>query len=468
MNIRNFIYFALLATVYTGCLTSCEKESETENAYDKETGLDKWIESTMRENYLWYKDMPAASGLNYLAEPETFFESLLSNSDGKSNYHYSYIEETTTTTRSLHQTDYSYGFDFILYRMTTTEYVAHILYIDPNTPASEAGLKRGDWIVSLDGESITQDNYKTLYGGKSMEIQLAEYSTLYGGLIPGKKVKLNEARNVEDDPVHYHSTIDWGGKKVGYLVYNHFTAGKTDDDKTYDNELLSLSKEFKSAGVNEFVLDLRYNNGGLLSCAQLLCCMLAPQSALGKTMCYLEYNDKQNPQKGSISLTAKLINNGANLNLQTVYILVSDVTASASELMINCLKPYMNVVVIGMQTEGKNVGSETFTNDKYTWELHPIVCKLYNSANQSNYETGFIPDYKYDEADPSNLSYFLALGDTKELLLSTALSLIDGTYTKAAETKTVVPTVFSLKKIASSLDRKATNGVVIRRTHVQE
>lgn len=467
MNLKNYIYVTFLSlTAITG-FSSCEKDQNAEEAVDKETAVDKWIESTMRENYYWYKDMPSASTLNFLTDPESFFASLLSKSDGKDNYAYSYIESTAATTRSISQTDYSYGFEFEGYRLNSTgDLVAHLLYVAPNSPASEAGLKRGDWIVTMDGKNITSENYQTLYGGKSTELQLADYNMVEGGLELGKKVQLDTAREIEDNPVYYHSIIEWDGKKVGYLVYNHFTAGKTDDDDTYDNELLSLSKEFKSAGVNEFVLDLRYNNGGLLTCAQLICTILAPESALGKTMCYLEYNDKQSPQKGSVSLNRNLITNGANLNLQKVYILVTDRTASASELVINCLKPYMNVVVIGMKTEGKNVGSETYSDDKYEWELHPIVCKIYNSANQSDYESGFTPEYEYDEA--TTLNKFLPFGNTNEILLGKALSLIDGTYTKSAETKAIQEYPLKLVKIASSLDRKATNGVVITGALVNE
>lgn len=466
MNVKYNIYIAFLALASMGFFLSCEKDKEIEEEYDNETAVDKWIESTMRENYLWYKDMPNASELNYLADPETFFASLLSDSDGKDSYTYSYIEDTAVKTRSIAQTEYSYGFDYVLYRMNNTQYVAHLLYVAPNSPASEAGLKRGDWIISMDGEYITEDNYQTLYGGKSMELQLAEYKD--GGLVLGGKVQLDTARNIEDNPVHYHSIIDWGGKTVGYLVYNHFTSGPTDNDDSYDKELLSQFKEFKSAGVNEFVLDLRYNNGGLLSCAQLLCTMLAPENALGKVMCYLEYNDKQSPQKGSISLNSSLISNGANLNLQNVYVLVTESTASASELVINCLKPYMNVIIIGMKTEGKNVGSETFTDDTYTWALHPIVCKLYNKDNQSDYEAGFTPDYAHDENELEMQGRFLPFGDTNELLLGTALSLINGSYSKTAETKAISHTSMKLEKIASSLDRKATNGVVTTRTIVNQ
>lgn len=430
----------------------------------EESGVNAWIESTMRENYLWYADMPAQSKLNFSADPETFFSSLLSTSDGNeysdgTHYYYSYIESTASTTKSISSTDYSYGFEFTLYSLSDTSYVAHILYVAPNTPASEAGLERGSWIVEMAGKAITASNYSALYGGSAMRLRLAAYDSNKGGLYYSGYIEIATARTIEDDPIHLDSIYTRSsGKKVGYLVYNHFTAGQTDEDTKYDKELLSLSNTFK--GVNEFILDLRYNNGGLLSSAQLLSTILAPTSALGKTFCTLQYNDKQSPQSESITLRSSLLNGGVNLDLKTIYILVTAETASASELVINCLKPYMNVVVIGETTEGKNVASVSYTDDKYPWHLQPIVCKLYNASDKSEYgKVGFTPDYEYDEA--TTLDKFLPFGDTNELLLSTALSLIDGTYTRAATKATTLSTM-NLKKVVCSLDRKGSNGVIIR------
>jgi len=428
----------------------------------EKTGVNAWIESTMRENYLWYADMPAQSKLNFSADPETFFSSLLSTSDGDEDlngkhYYYSYIESTSTITKAISNLEQSYGFEFNLYPIGDSHYAAHLLYVAPNTPADEAKLKRGDWIVKMNTDFITISNYKTLYGSNAMELTTAKY--INGGLVTqAGKTQLGAARKIEDDPVHYHTIIPWNGKKVGYLVYNHFTAGQMDEDTKYDKELLTLSNTFK--GVNEFILDLRYNNGGLLSSAQLLSTILAPASALGKTFCTLQYNDNQSPQNESITLRSSLLSGGANLDLKTIYVLVTAESASASELVINCLKPYMKVVVIGETTEGKNVGSVSYTDNKYPWLLQPIVCKLYNASGKSDYgKIGFIPNYKRDEAE--TLDKFLPFGDTNELLLSTALGLIGGTPTVTA-TKSVTRSSMILKKVASSLDRKASNGVIIR------
>jgi C-terminal processing protease CtpA/Prc len=246
------------------------------------------------------------------------------------------------------------------------------------------------------------------------------------------------------------------------LVYNHFTAGKTNEDQTYDDHLRNVSREFKNEGVNEFILDLRYNNGGLLSSAELLCAILAPESALGKILGYMEYNDKYSPRIYNITLNADILRKGANLNLSTLYVLTSQASASASELIINCLSPYMKVVLIGTQTEGKNVGSTSYTNDEFNWELHPIVCKIYNSENKSDYVNGFTPHYEIDESSATSIYRFLEFGNPDELLLNKALQLISGRIDDVGKILTSRSLTEELMPVYCSLDRKATNGVIIQ------
>nr|WP_320058276.1 S41 family peptidase [uncultured Bacteroides sp.] len=466
-KIKDRLPILLLLTVLLIGNASCKDDDNDDSPEviidpTEEGGVSAWIESTMREHYLWYADMPAQSKLNFKATPEAFFSSLLSTNDGDEDsngkhYYYSYIESTAPITKAISNLEQSYGFEFNLYPIGDSHYAAHLLYVAPNTPADEAKLKRGDWIVKMNTDFITISNYKKLYGSNAMELTTAKY--INGGLVTqAGKTQLGAARKIEDDPVHYHDIIPWNGKKVGYLVYNHFTAGQTDKDTKYDKELLTLSNTFR--GVDEFVLDLRYNNGGLLTCAQLLSTILAPADALGKIFCTLQYNDKQRRKSDAFTFDPSILNGGINLNLKRIFILVTAESASASELVINCLKPYMEVVVIGETTEGKNVGSVSYTDDKYPWHLQPIVCKLYNASGKSEYgKVGFIPDYKRDEAE--TLDKFLPFGDTNELLLSTALGLIGGTPTVTA-TKSVTRSSMNLKKIASSLDRKTSNGVIIR------
>ncbi|KAA6341123.1 hypothetical protein EZS27_011063 [termite gut metagenome] len=460
------------AFLYLILSVSCEGEDRRKE-YAEFTEIPHWIESVMRENYYWYEDIPT-KGLNFFAEPDVFFHSLLSNEDGKrrngTQYYYSTLRNLSETirTRSIQQTDHSYGFEFSLYRLgntgsTSATYAALVLYVVPDSPAVRAGLKRGSWILYVNGKPITEANYNLLYGSEAAELGTGIWQE--NGISNLEVCSIEAACEIEDNPVYYHNiyrTTD-NGKRIGYLVYNHFTDGKTEGDKTYDDGLRAVSNLFKSEEINECILDLRYNNGGLLTSAQLLCSILAPQSALGKSAGYLEFNNKYRPQTEEITLNPNNLRGGANLNLTTLYVITGEATASASEMLINTLSPYMNVILIGTQTEGKNVGSTTFKDDKYPWELQPIVCKIYNSKGESEYANGFLPAYVIDENEGANLDRFLELGDTSELLLNTALNLINGTYPPAGETISVSRlSSRELTPIHCSLDRKATNGVIVR------
>jgi C-terminal processing protease CtpA/Prc len=450
--------------------TPTEEEEEDDDPVVTTESVYTWIESEMREKYYWYSEIPAASSLNYKLGVPDFFESLLSSKDGKHDsspgYFYSYIESTSdvsASTKSISQIDYSYGFEFQRYRISDNPvtYYAHILYVAPSSPAAEAGLKRGDWIYEINKKAIDNNNYTTLFGSDAVTLSVANYKSASSSWTNIRTINITSARTIEDDPLYYHNIYTSStGKKVGYLVYNHFTADKDENkgDGIYDTKLLSWSKDF--AGVDEFILDLRYNNGGLISCAQLLATILAPSDALGSIFCIEEFNGKSWIQKKSnLYYNSNLIKSGINLNLKTIYVLVTDMTASASELVINGLKPYANVILIGTKTEGKNVGSITIEDEsKYDWYMQPIVCKLYNAENKSDYEDGMTVNYELDEGSIQNMDSFLELGDTNELLLNAALSIIDGNYKTSALSRSSWPT---FTKAGSSLDRKASNGVII-------
>lgn len=441
MNPKNSIYFILLTLSGYTFFASCSAEDRRKE-YAEQTGLDRWIDSIMRQDYYWYEDIPATSELNYFDDADDFFDGLLSDDDDS----YSTIED-------LSETEYSYGLEFKLYELSDTAYAAQILYVLPDSPASDAGLSRGDWITAMDGDSITDDNYTSLYRGDALELSVAQYSN--GELGSSNTVQLGIARSLTSDPIYYSKTFTWNGEEIGYLVYTHFTSGTDESDATYSNELLNLSNEF--SGISEFILDLRYNSYGTSDCAQLLATILAPSSALGETFCTLKYNDKQSAQTETKTFDTSLISSGTNLNLKTLYVLTSSTTAGPAELLISALQPYMTVIIIGEDTGGKNVGLGTYTNEEYLWTIHPTICMLYNAEEETNL-SGFSADYEATE-DEDNLN--VSLGDTSELLLSTALSVIDGSYSTTTATAITKQTTF--KVIANSLNRSnKVKGVVIK------
>lgn len=458
MKARNTLIAIVGALILPIYFTSCGVDRWKE--YAGQTQTDRWIDDTMRMWYYWADGIPHTNKLNYFQPPFNFFASLLYEDDN-----FSAIDSLTftTSTRSIPYTDYSYGFQFTTYHVETndTALYAQILYVANDSPAAAIGLERGDWIMEMDGNPITTKNSNKLYGSSAMELTVGHYDAEVGGIIAYNEPRqIASARPIDDNPVHYKNVYTRGSKKIGYLVYNHFSSGLTDYSNEYNNDLRNAFQYFASQQVNEFILDLRYNNGGLVSCAELMCTMLAPASALGQELGYLEYSNRINPQQVPLTLNAGLIGNGANLNLNTLYVLTSSETASASEMVINCLKPYMDVVVIGGTTVGKNLGSITFTNPELMIAMSPIVCKIFNSKGESDYEAGFSPESaEYQVSEISDMARFLPFGNPDEVLLSTALGAIDGSLTPP---ETRGNGNLKMTAIANSIERRASRAVQIK------
>lgn len=420
-------------------------------AYAGQTRTDRWIDDTMRVWYYWKQDIPHTNDLNYFSPPFEFFASVLSEQDGKDGQPFSTIDSLDApATRGVPSTDYGYGFQYTTNHVedNDTALYARLLYVSPDSPAGEAGLERGDWILEMDGEPITENNYSRLNGGEGITLTVGYYDAAQDTILAyAEPQTLAPARTFYDNPVHYRNVYVSGSKRVGYLVYNHFTGGLTESSTEYDDDLREAFSYFATEQVNEFVLDLRYNNGGQLSCASLLCAMLAPSSALGQTLAYLEFNESIGEQE--MVFDESLIQGGANLNLSRLYVLTSTETASASEMLINCLKPYMEVVLVGGTTVGKNVASRAFVNEELMLDMRPIVCKLYNADRESEYAEGFTADVSVDEN--GDMARFLPFGNPDELMLYTALNLINGTQsgTQQAAAQTVTVKYNSVARKAS-------------------
>lgn len=413
-------------------LTACTKDAVKPDP-SKVENVNTWIYDIMDKHYLWYQDLPDQKNLDMTQDPEVFFNQLISkDKDGKSinNTYQSFSTiENTKLTKSYFE-NLTYGFDFATLKLDGGKYAANILCVLPGSPASEAGLERGDWIIAVNnstGFNIT--NSDILRSGGKTSFQLARYNDSEKGFYPTRVIEMAAARAVIETPFLKDSIYLVGGKKIGYLVYNTFESGPDGyKDQTYNTELKRIFREFKSQQVNEMVLDLRYNGGGLLSCANLMASLLAPANALGKDFAHLTYNGRTDKNTSITKLETAASVSGENLDLNRLYVLVGGQTASASEAVINGLYPYMgksNITLIGRQTVGKNVGSVTYgENEEYGWLVHPITFYIFNANDEADYKDGLKPDIELNELSTSVTLY--PFGDTRDLLLGRAIREITG------------------------------------------
>jgi len=252
-------------------------------------------------------------------------------------------------------------------------------------------------------------------------------------------------------------------KKIGYLVYNAF-------NYTYHTELNDAFGEFKNENIEELILDLRYNGGGRGLTASFLASMIYGQASTEEIFAKLIYNSKNSDSNsiypffdiafiynkdGAYSGNDVPINRLTNLS--KLYVITSDDTASASELIINGLMPYIEVIKVGTTTYGKNVGSYTmydspdFTqngaNPSHTMALQPITSKAFNKLDQSDYTQGFEPDHEVIDY----VSQMKEFGDLEETLLNAALNIISGSVSKVADLKRIDE---SHEVLFKSLDKK--------------
>lgn len=456
MKIRYISPLFIFGTVFLTSLVSCGEDRWPE--YYPETGRDLWMDSLMRQEYLWYKDMPSIAPGEYFLEPDAFLEKVRSPKD----------KGFSTIDTLDNEPVLTYGFDYMLYKVLAndTAYNALVTYVIPGSPAAGAGLERGHWIMMVDNDYITRRNEEVLTEGEARTLTIGRYAIVQDeegeeiGVIRSLgDVTVPAARTVTDNPVHKAEVfrIEGTDKTVGYLMYNHFTAGPVAGSEAYNDELRAFSQRCKQSGVNEFVLDLRYNTGGAMECAQLLCTMLTPEAQMNNALAILRYNDKQVGKNRELALDPALLQGGANLNLSRVYILATGETAAASEMVINCLKPYMEVVLIGATTKGENVATETFTSPQFRWVFRPVVCEVFNSKGESDYTSGFAPAYAVNET--AELQWFLPFGNPEEALLNVALNLIVG---NAPATRTMTRAARPMEAVKSvTVCRKGHRGLMI-------
>lgn len=407
-------------------LVGCKDDQEPDIV--QEDGVNGWIYTVMKKNYLWQEEIPEYEKTERTLSATKYFNSLISENEkkgsGTTTSWYSYIEAVTKTqTRVLNNNGYSYGMQFVLTRIDESiNYYARVLYVVPGSPADAAGIKRGMWIMKMDNKSINATNYTSLFGGSQKELIVYVGRYEDNMLNQGYSLTLPAAVEMNESPIHLYNVMTVGDKNIGYLSYNAFQTGPSGfQDKTWENDLVGAFNYFKSAGVDELIVDLRYNGGGYLTTSQLLASMIAPGHAANQAYCRITYNSVRSPQYRDYNFLSSY---AGMLNLSRVYFLMGRNTASASEAVFNGLSAsgIMETIHVGWKTEGKNLGSEEYTDSRYDYILHPIVAKIVNKDGNGDYWNGFVPSQAsltYDEL--TNRSPLGELGTPEDHVINLAL-----------------------------------------------
>lgn len=379
------------------------EESETE-------AFNRWVYGEMNHHYLWRTDLPDSVNCDYSLTETEFFKNLLSEKD-----RFSYM--TTNSSWSAHERYQDIGFQYQIYRDQCEREAMQILYIQDEDAYASSGLKRGDFVAlsSKSGNKIklhrieVTDGFFNKSDGDDITIYLSDFGKYKSTVQTYKIFEADESR-------------------IGYVCYLEYGE---------KNDIAKVLCYFYENNITDLILDLRYNPGGYVSTCKYLCNCIIPETGYNKVFQRCSYNEilasenilatgspytfdlYESPQNS----TSQLLGHGLYpLKLNRLFVITSKNTASASEATIICLRPFIEVVIIGESTMGKGVGSYTLSNPKYRRAIQPITMRYFNANNETTPDNGLDPNYYIPDGYSTSKSQ---LGNIDEPLLYQGLSMIN-------------------------------------------
>ena len=385
-----------------------------------------WVQSYVWESYLWYNELTDITPAPY-STPKAFFTAYQTQGKTasgrlKDRFHFYY---DTPVYEALDRGQvFGYGFELAALSSSRPRKFV-IAYTEPNSPAGAEGIGRGAQILAVDGEDLVNGNNVDKLNAGLFPVNIGESHTLtildLGATSPRTVTLVSSSVTVS--PVQDVAVLNVAGGRVGYMAFH-------DHNLPAEGQLATAMRQFQTAGVNDLVLDLRYNGGGYLFVASELAYMIAGRTATsGKIMEKLTYSDKRSAETNNPNNTLPFYNSASGipgtgtianaqlptLNLRRVFVLTSGATASASEAIINSLQGIdIDVIRIGNTTYGKPYGFVPKDNCDVTY--FSVEFKGANNKGYGDYDDGFAPTC----AVPDDFEH--VLGDVNEKRLAAALT----------------------------------------------
>ena len=465
MKKRMYAWPALCCLCLVSMLAACSKDDpkpKPDPQAKVNLKVNEFIYEGMRSEYLWESTIDwAAIDFKKEKDPHAFFKRLIYKDDRWT----SLTDDAEAWNQGFAGVSTTFGLNLrFTYIGDSDSLLAIVRYVYPGTPADRAGIKRGDFLIKLNGGPITVKNYADLYDKPTAVVNRA--------ILKEKKLSVDPtaiamtAVEMYQDPILKDTVINKDGHRVGYLCYADYTERSTP-------RLVEVFTRFKSAGVTDVVLDLRYNGGGYISTARSLCSILAPEAVVKQKERFLfkHWNESYMDYWKSKGRTNELYETfvdtlGINMNLNRLYILTGEGTASASELTLTGLTPYLDVVQIGDTTHGKFCGGivlmpkhlwwnkdSTYYQEIKNWGMYVMIFKFSNK-HKDEFPRGFAPKYVVNE----KLLDLHPFGDERDPLLGKALELITGKQVAKARSRRIQP---ALRELPIDNPNRPLNGKAI-------
>ncbi len=398
--------FMLLAALFF-TLSAC---SDDDTYYDDDgfdqvaecsiVGQNRFVYDVLDQWYFWEDSLPSVNPDNF-SSPEALLDSLVANAPEVDRF--SYITDTASSDAFFENGEFV-GLGFTSQDINNQIILALVF---EGSPADLAGLKRGYEIVSVNNIDVAT----TLAAGNNVdfgsstigEIVDVVYKDLAGDTFETSIIK----DNLSVDTIPVSSVIDNNGVATGYLHFYTFI-------EPSDAALANAFAEFNSANVSELIVDVRYNGGGLVSIAEYLAGLIGGTNTAGEVLADQLHNSKRAAENDR---TIRFANQTNALDLDRVVFITAGGTASASELVINGLTPFLNVVLVGDTTFGKPVGQYGFDFCGNT--LFPVAFETINANFEGEFFDGLAVDCPADD------DLFSELGDVNESSLAEALAYLD-------------------------------------------
>jgi C-terminal processing protease CtpA/Prc len=363
------------------------------------TGQCSFVRDALQQYYYWYRELPNPDPAGF-GSPEAYLESVRYRTLDSS---FSYITSKASSDAFFSE---SQRIIFGLSYKRTGDLELRLTETYPGSPARDAGLDRGHYLLSVNGKSVADlirtGEISTVFGPEQIGVTAEVTWRSPGG--PEQRATLTK-RPVTIPTVAQTSIFSFGSTRVGYIHFHNFVQPSVE-------ALNTAFQQLRDQGATELVLDLRYNGGGLVSVAQHLGGLIGGTPLVGQVFVQFTHNDKQTSRNTSYRFETK----PQALGVSRLVVIATQASASASEAIINGMRPYMDVKVVGERTYGKPVGQYGF--DFCDKVLYPVAFLVTNARGQADFFSGIPADCAAaDDVDRP-------LADAREASLAEALTVI--------------------------------------------